>query len=537
MPHTHSHNEKNNDLHCSPEIEKILKNFVKNEFKINAPKDINDRPIYETTLYLATCENVEMIYGNFTAYVFQDIIHKGYIIALAYGDIFNTKTFYTRVHSSCVTSETLQGCDCDCIEQLDGALQLIAQKGVGMLFYLMQEGRGVGYIAKARDRMLVQASNDEISTFEAYKLMGLRRDYRQYRNILPICKMIGIDPEFILLTNNPDKVDTMKNLGIKIKKVENLEYQPSPYNLTYLQSKMEGGHILKKPPTVHSSPVKPPEPVIPIKPRALDDAKRFILAASYFLPIRPIDDEIILTEKEFHHFFKKKSIDDLIESNEPLLLDYKLLRKNRYKVTVHKKNFCKFKKEHPEDPLSKLINMPYWFRIYTYLDIVTNEDFVILTYGHPQPTDIPIVRIQSESLFNRFPLVDTYNRDKYKAAVKEITNYGLGVILLLYADGRGAGFGARAQDIMLTQQGYSTSTAESYRFLGIDYDLRDYHAAMTLLTKHIPSNSVQMVMNSPGSLVRKTAYTEVLNDMNIKVERWIFLEDQFKHHPQHHGIE
>lgn len=462
--------------------------------------------------------------GTFTAYVFQDIIHKGYIIALAYGDIFNTKTFYTRVHSSCVTSETLRGCDCDCLEQLEGALELISKKGVGILFYLMQEGRGVGYIAKARDRMLVQASNDEISTFEAYKLLGLARDYRQYRNILPICKMLGIDPEFIVLTNNLNKVETMKKLGIKIKGVQNLEYEPSPYNLFYLKSKMEAGQILKKPLNATIPRVQPPEPVIPFKPHAIYDAKRFILTASYFLPIRPIDDEIILSDTEFHKFFKKHSIDDLIESPNPLLLNYKLLRNNRYKIKIHKENFCKFKNANEDHPLSPLINIPYWFRIYVYFDIVTDEDFVVLTYGHPQAHDSPVVRIQSESLFNRFPLVDTYNRDKYKAAIKEIMNYGVGVILLLYTDGRGAGFGARAQDIMLTQQGYTANTAESYNFLGIDYDLRDYHAAMTLLKKHLPTNSVQMVMNSPSSLVRKTAYTQVLNQMDIKVENWIFLE-------------
>ena len=85
---------------------------------------------------------------------------------------------------------------------------------------------------------------------------------------------------------------------------------------------------------------------------------------------------------------------------------------------------------------------------------------------------------------------------------------------------------------MLTQQGYSANTAESYNFLGINYDLRDYQAAMTILTKHLPSNTVQMVMNSPASLVKKTAYTQALNEMNIKVERWIFLEEQFKQkHP------
>lgn len=510
----------------SKAIEKLLKDFESKAFDIKSPKDINDRPIYATTLYLATCENIEMPFGSFTAYVFQDIVHKGYIIALTIGDIKKARTLYARVHSSCITSETLQGCDCDCVEQLEGALEFIANAKRGILFYLMQEGRGVGYIAKARDRMLVQASDDEISTFEAYRMLGLNRDYRQYRNVKPICKMLGIDPEFIMLTNNPDKISAMKELGVKIKRAEPLEFTPSPYNLAYLTSKMEEGHILEKPLKMDLPRVKTPEPIKPFKPYALDDAKRFIHAASYFLPVRPVDDNIILTDEQFHDIFNDQPIDQLIERKEPLLLKYEILRKKRYKIKIHKENLIKYKKEHPKFPVCDLLHLPYWFRVHIYIDIVTDEDFVILTYGNPGKNDVPVVRIQSEALFNRFPLVDTSSRDKYKGAVKEIMHYGAGAILLLYSDGRGAGFGAHAQDLMLTQQGHSSSTTESYQHLGVNYDLRDYEAAIGLLRKHLPGNKVQMVMNSPSSLVRKTAYTEALNKMDINVEHWIFLEDQ-----------
>ena len=131
----HEMPDEHNDHHCSDRIAKILRHFEQNSFKIDAPEDINDRPVYGTTLYLATCNNIQMHCGTFTAYVFQDIIHKGYIIALAFGDIFHTKTFYTRVHSSCVTSETLQGCDCDCREQLEGSLILL-QKRVWASFFI-----------------------------------------------------------------------------------------------------------------------------------------------------------------------------------------------------------------------------------------------------------------------------------------------------------------------------------------------------------------------------------------------------------------
>ena len=121
---------------------------------------IDDRPLYGTTLYIATC-SLDTRFGVFRTHIFQDIIDKHYIIALAFGDLTNADVLYTRLHSSCVTSETLRGCDCDCVQQLEGAFKVISEKGKGILFYLMQEGRGVGYVGKSRDRMLVQASLDQ----------------------------------------------------------------------------------------------------------------------------------------------------------------------------------------------------------------------------------------------------------------------------------------------------------------------------------------------------------------------------------------
>ena len=110
-----------------------------------------------------------------------------------------------------------------------------------------------------------------------------------------------------------------------------------------------------------------------------------------FYPIRPIDDEIILSDIEFHNFFKKKlNRLILIESPESIFLDYKLVRNNRYKIKIHRENFCKYKERNENDPLCGIISIPYWFKIYVYFDIVTDEDFVVLTYGHAQPKDIPV---------------------------------------------------------------------------------------------------------------------------------------------------
>ena len=220
-----------------------------------------DRPIHGTTLYVASC-TLDTRYGPFQAHVFQDLIHKGYVIALTHGNLSSGKALYTRIHSSCVTSETLRGCDCDCVQQLEGALEIIAQREHGILFYLMQEGRGVGYIAKARDRMLVQASQDRISTFQAYAAMGLKKDYRDYEDVMHAATLLGLKKaRFILLTNNPDKIEAMRAQGLKVVRAEPIEFEPSPFNLAYLASKATSGHRLDRPSLTAVKSMQPPEPV------------------------------------------------------------------------------------------------------------------------------------------------------------------------------------------------------------------------------------------------------------------------------------
>lgn len=508
----------------APDFEALVRELQHATGSVLAPKSVDERPLYGQTLYIANC-SLDTRFGPFHAYIFQDIVDKHYIIALAYGDIVNSKTLYTRLHSSCVTSETLRGCDCDCVQQLEGAFKVISEKGNGILFYLMQEGRGVGYVGKARDRMLVQASLDQVSTFQAYAAMGLKKDHRNYDNISQICYLLGIKASFVVLTNNPDKVDALRAQGISIAGTEALEFEPSPFNLAYLTSKAAGGHILKRPAETTVKRALPPEPVVPFKPHAVPNARRFIYSASYFLPMKPVDNDILLTEEQFKELFKKKSIDRYMAGPKPLVLGYQLIRENRFFVKIDADNLTAFKRDNANDPIVDLLTTPYWFRVHVYYDIVTSQEFVVLTHGKPRIYDIPVVRLHSESLFNRFPLRSVDNRDKFKKSVKHIVTYGVGAVILLYYDGRGAGFGAYATDRMMTEGGQALSSDEAYRKLGVGYDSRDYDASMLLLKHHVPNEKIQMVMNSPASLVKKKEYASALNDHKIDVERWIFLDD------------
>ena len=157
----------------------------------------NEEKIYGTTLFIGELD-LELRFGTFRTFVYQDLINKGYIIALAQGLEDPETPLYTRIHSSCVTSETLRSMDCDCVHQLEGALEKIAEKKHGVLFYLIQEGRGCGYVGKSRACMLVQYNDDKINTFEAYKSLGMIDDYRDYRNIKDATIKIVLTQNFLI---------------------------------------------------------------------------------------------------------------------------------------------------------------------------------------------------------------------------------------------------------------------------------------------------------------------------------------------------
>lgn len=505
-----------------------LPEWLEEFFHHSSRREDGDRlqhAVHGTTVFLAETW-VPTRFGDFKARIFQDIIHKGYILALCYGDVENADLLYTRMHSSCVTSETLGGCDCDCVQQLEGAMEKIAASGQGVLFYLLQEGRGVGYSAKARDRMLVQASHDTISTFEAYRLLGLKKDYRQYLNISDIVHILNLDAEWVVLTNNPDKVNAMKRNGLRVVRMESIEFEPGPFNLFYLKSKQASGHQLSRPDEVPLAEVELPEDIKPFKPVRMEEAQRFIYMASYFLPVRPIDDEIVLPYEKVEALGGDSALEQYTGGLNPPIHGYESLRGNRILLKINMAEIKKRAAANADDPLGELLQVPYWFRVHVYFDIVSGDDFVVLTHGTPNSYDSPIVRIQSESILNRFPVKVDDNKAKYQSAIQHIIRYGSGAVVLVYQDGRGAGFGAFSIDRMMLENGKAQDTRESYQTLGIPFDQRDYACLFQVLKSHLPSRNIQMVMNSPNSLVQKSEYAEALHRSGLNVENWIFLESR-----------
>ena len=196
--------------------------------KFDPKKKLSTIIVVSNICHFTSKEQTAVGNGELECFVFQDIIDRKYVFALC-SDL-NKEVLHTRVHSSCLTSETMLSLDCDCKDQLYGAVEKTIKKG-GIMFYLMQSGRGASLISKTRGCQLVQYNQDKITTFDAYKSMGLKEDYRDYRNVKDILIMLNLyKKDFILMTNNPDKIKKLVDLGLKIKETSHLQFPPNSFN-------------------------------------------------------------------------------------------------------------------------------------------------------------------------------------------------------------------------------------------------------------------------------------------------------------------
>ena len=139
-----------------------------------------------------------------------------------------------RLHSECLTGDTLGSQRCDCGAQLAAAQTLISQQG-GVLIYLRQEGRGIGLANKIRAYALQDTGMD---TLEANQHLGFGGDERDYRVAAEILHELGIDA-VKLLTNNPAKIAGLEQYGITVAGREALEIRPNPHNASYLRTKRD----------------------------------------------------------------------------------------------------------------------------------------------------------------------------------------------------------------------------------------------------------------------------------------------------------
>lgn len=173
-------------------------------------------------------------HGPFMTHVFQrDAKGSAEHVALVYGDIRGKSAIPVRMHSECITSEVFGSLKCDCKEQLDSAMAEVAKRGAGAILYLRQEGRGIGLANKIRAYELQAHGHD---TVDANRLLGLPDDAREYDMAKDMLDHFDVK-SVVLLTNNPEKVRALHDLGVNVVSTERVLVQPNPHSAGYLEAK------------------------------------------------------------------------------------------------------------------------------------------------------------------------------------------------------------------------------------------------------------------------------------------------------------
>ena len=178
-------------------------------------------------------------WGEFKVIAFEDKKLNEEHLLLYMGELQNDSLL--RIHSQCLTGDTLYSLKCDCGSQLAMALQRISEQGVGMLIYMAQEGRGIGLVNKIR---AYELQDKGMNTIEANEALGFAADERDYSYCKEILSTVNIS-SVRLMTNNPRKIKGLEDVGIKVTERVSIEIEPNKHNEDYLKVKADKlGHMI-----------------------------------------------------------------------------------------------------------------------------------------------------------------------------------------------------------------------------------------------------------------------------------------------------
>ncbi len=184
-------------------------------------------------------------FGKFDLRLYETTYNDEAHLALICGDVRGKKDVLVRVHSSCLTGDTLASMRCDCRYQLHTAMQMIQKEKLGVLIYLNQEGRGIGLANKIK---AYELQDKGLDTVDANIELGLKVDERDYGVGIQILKDLGLT-SVRLMTNNPKKIDAFiyDGFGLAVSGTVPIEQEPNEYNRCYLETKrVRMGHKLNK---------------------------------------------------------------------------------------------------------------------------------------------------------------------------------------------------------------------------------------------------------------------------------------------------
>jgi 3,4-dihydroxy 2-butanone 4-phosphate synthase/GTP cyclohydrolase II len=181
--------------------------------------------------------------GEWRAIAYKSTIDADEHVALAFGDVSQPGPVLVRVHSQCLTGDVFGSQRCECGEQLHAAMEMISKEGRGVVVYMRQEGRGIGFHNKLRAYALQDKGMD---TVEANEALGFPADRRDYGIGMQILLDLGLK-DIRLLTNNPAKRAGLEGFGLNLVERVPIVATANEHNVRYLETKRKKlGHILPK---------------------------------------------------------------------------------------------------------------------------------------------------------------------------------------------------------------------------------------------------------------------------------------------------
>lgn len=182
-----------------------------------------------------TSTRIPTVHGEFMLSLYENSQDEKDHLALIHGDVEDGEEVLVRVHSECFTGDVIGSLRCDCGEQLESSLRHIAEEGRGILLYLRQEGRGIGLLNKLKAYDLQDEGYD---TVEANLMLGHGADERDYSIAAQMLDDLGVR-SIRLLTNNPEKIESLESLGLPVSERVPLQPHLNRHNTDYLQTKAD----------------------------------------------------------------------------------------------------------------------------------------------------------------------------------------------------------------------------------------------------------------------------------------------------------
>jgi GTP cyclohydrolase II len=195
----------------------------------------------ELCVKIVAVADLPTLYGDFQIVAFYNNVDGGEHVAIIHGDVSHEEDVPVRLHSECLTGESIGSLRCDCREQLIASLNTISTHKNGIVLYLRQEGRGIGLLNKLKAYQLQDFGYD---TVEANKVLGFRDDERDYKIAAHMLTALSVK-SIQLLTNNPNKIEDLIRHGVNVNGRIPVLIKPNVHNKEYMRTKMEkSGHML-----------------------------------------------------------------------------------------------------------------------------------------------------------------------------------------------------------------------------------------------------------------------------------------------------